>query len=301
MPGGGGGSQSTVQRSEPPKFIQPYLEDTAERANELFKDPNNPNYYPNSTVVPLSNETNMALDMITQRAQQGNPLTASSSNQLNDTISGKYLQAGNPGLQGAIDMASEGILRNYNNMVAPGVDAGAMSSGRFGSGMHQLQQTEKAHDTRDQLRKVGTDMAYQNYGDERQRMLAAMSFAPQVSQMGYTDAQQLAGVGGTREAQSKAEMQDAIDRWSFDQNKDQNKLNQYISQLTQLGGMGGTTTTTGPKAAGGGFGSSILGGIGGAASGLGLAGSLSSMGLMAAGGPATIGLGILGGLGGLFG
>lgn len=299
----GGGGTTTIQKADPPAFIQPYLEGAATQAQTLFNQQGTPSFYPNSTVTPFSNETNTALGMITDRATNGSPVNAAAGSQLTNTLNGSFLAQGNPQLQSAIDNASEGIVRNFNKITAPGIDANFANSGRYGSGIFKDVKGDAAQAAGDQLRKTATDMTYQNYNDERQRQLAATALAPQVANQDYTDAQQLASVGATKENMSQAQLQEAIDRYNYNQGLDQNKLNEYINQITSLGGFGGTTTsnTTG-KTASGGFGSSLLGGLGGAATGLGLASSLGSMGILGAGamGPVGIGLGLLGGIGGLF-
>ena len=299
--GGGGGTTQTIQKADPPAFIQPYLEQAATQATTLFGQQGTPSYYPGSTVTPFSGETNQALQMITDRATNGSPVNAAAGAQLTGTLNGQYLN-GNPALQGAIDNASEGIVRNFNKITSPMIDANFSSNGRYGSGIFKDVKGDAATAAGDQLRKVATDMSYQNYGDERQRQLAATALAPQIANQDYTDASQLASVGATKEGMNQAQLQESIDRYNYGQTLDQDKLNAYINQITALGGFGGTTTSnTSGKQASGGFGSSLLGGIGGAASGLGLASTLGPMLGMSAAGPLGIGLGLLGGIGGLFG
>jgi hypothetical protein len=105
-------------------------------------------------------------------------------------------------------------------------------------------------------------MAYQNYGDERQNMMAALGMAPGLAQQDYFDIQQLANVGAARQQQLQNLINADIERWNFNQNLPFNKLANYAGLVGQP--VGDTRTTISPTS----MGSDILGGMqGGAALG----------------------------------
>src|SRR5438132_926767 len=91
--GGGGGTQSTqtVEKSDPWSGQQPYLTTGFKQAQDVFLNDPPPEFYPNSTVVPFSPETNAALQLQTQRALAGSPIQSAGTSQLADTLSGNYL------------------------------------------------------------------------------------------------------------------------------------------------------------------------------------------------------------------
>ena len=74
--GGGGGSSGTVNTQvEPPAYAKPFLEFGLAQAKDRFMD-EMPSYYPNSTTVGFAPESEMALNMVRDRALDPNSLTA---------------------------------------------------------------------------------------------------------------------------------------------------------------------------------------------------------------------------------
>jgi hypothetical protein len=73
--------------------------------------------------------------------------------------------------------------------------------------------------------------------------MAAVGAAPQMAQADYADIQRLLSVGGAKEAQSAAQLQDAMNRFNFQQNLPQMKLQQYAN-LYSTAPQASTTTQT---------------------------------------------------------
>ena len=88
--GGSSGGGTTVQKSEPWEGAKPYLEQSMREAQRLYKGPGQ-KYYPGSTVVPFSNETNQELYRRTQRAQQGSAVNRAAQQNAQNTLNDKYL------------------------------------------------------------------------------------------------------------------------------------------------------------------------------------------------------------------
>ena len=121
------GTTHITQNTDPWSGQQPYITKGFERAeSDLLNTPRS--MYPNSMVVPYSNQTEQALGMTENRALQGSPALQACNQAIAHTASGQYLNS-NPYLQSAIDAASSGITRNYQNAVAPGIDSAAASAG----------------------------------------------------------------------------------------------------------------------------------------------------------------------------
>jgi hypothetical protein len=91
--GGGGGTQTTqtVEKADPWEGQQPYLSRGFQEAQRQFLDQAPPDFYPGSTVVPYSPETNLAVQMQTNRAINGSPIQQSGTDQLTQTLRGDYL------------------------------------------------------------------------------------------------------------------------------------------------------------------------------------------------------------------
>lgn len=272
--------------SAPWSAQQPALQKVFSEALNWYNTGNTPTYYQGNTVTPLSQQTESALQLAEQRALAGSPLMGQAQGQLSQTLQGDYL-GGNPAFQGAVDAASSGLLRQYNQNIVPQINASFSSAGRYGSGAQANAQGQAATGLMEQLGNINSSMAYQNYEAERGRQFGATQMAPYLAQQDYNDIAQLQQVGAARENYAQDVLAADIAKHNWEQALPTNKI-ATLSGLVQ-GGYGGTSTTTTPyfrnTSAG-----ILSGALGGASAGAGVAGPWGA----AAGG-------ILGGLAGLFG
>lgn len=200
--GGGGGSSGTVNTQvEPPAYAKPFLEFGLAQAKDRFMD-EMPSYYPNSTTVGFSPESDMALGMVRDRALDPNSLTATSQNVINQNLMGT-----NPLMSMAFKPAIDAVTSQFAR------------SGRYGSGANQQAMTSAL-----------APYAYQAQQD-------ALKLAPTYQNL---DAQQLAQVGSAREADAMAQLQSNIDRFNYEQNIGDQKLQNYMS-LVGGGTLGSST------------------------------------------------------------
>lgn len=223
MSGGGGGSKSqTVTQNTPWSAQIPLWNTSYKRLNEL-RDAGalHLNPYPGETVAPISPETGQAWNMVANRAQAGSPLNNLSRGYISDVLSGRYLGQDAPGFSSVLDRARNAVNATYS------------LGGRYGSGAHSAAVAQG-------LGSVLND-AYQA---ERGRMDAAAQFAPQLAQQDYFDAQQLAQVGGQRQAYLQDLINAEIQRYNAIQQAPINELALYQNFIG--GNIGGTQTTTQP-------------------------------------------------------
>lgn len=189
--GGGGGSSGTVNTQvEPPAYAKPFLEFGLAQAKDRFMD-EMPSYYPNSTTVGFAPESEMALNMVRDRALDPSSLTASSQGVVQQNLMGT-----NP----LMSMAFKPVIDTVESQFA--------KSGRLGSGANQQA-----------LASALAPYAYQAQQD-------ALKLAPTYQNL---DAQQLAQVGSAREADAMAQLQSNIDRFNYEQNIGDQKLQNYMS------------------------------------------------------------------------
>ena len=202
------GTQSVTNTSEPWKPMQPYLQNVAGAAQNIFTG-KPPQYYPGSTVAPFSPQQEMAMNLITGRALQGSPVTDSAQGQNVATTQGGYLGQnpgnpfyggimgmdptvnpytalqgstamggflnGNPWLDQQFNRAASAVSRNFAEGVLPGIDSAAVGAGRYGSGLWSNER-DKAYDQLGRsLEGMGAQMYGQNYQSERDRMMQAAS------------------------------------------------------------------------------------------------------------------------------
>jgi len=236
--GGGGGPQNTTTTTSIDPAIKPYVTYGLDEAKRLYES-ESPSFFPGQTYVSPSAQTQEALRMAQERAMAGSPLTGAAQAETLATIQGRGV---NPFLAGALEqtnrLSGEDYLRNIRQL-----QSGASSMGRYGSAA-QGQLTGQAQDVYARaLAERGGQLAYQSAEAERARQMAAVGAAPQMAAQDYADIQRLLSVGGAREAQSAAELQDQINRFNFQQNLPQAKLSQYAN-LYSSAPQGGTTTQT---------------------------------------------------------
>ena len=243
--GGGGGKQDSTTTTSIDPAIKPYVTYGLEEAKRLYET-GSPQFFPGQTYVSPSAQTQQALQMAQERAMAGSPLTGAAQAETLATIQGRGV---NPFLAGALEqtnrLAGEDYLRNIQKL-----QSGAASMGRYGSAA-QGQQTGQAQDIFARaLAEQGGQLAYQSAEAERARQMAAVGAAPQMAQADYADIQRLLSVGGAREAQGAAELQDAMNRFNFAQNLPQAKLSQFanlFSSVPQGSQTVQTATPTGGK------------------------------------------------------
>jgi hypothetical protein len=229
--GGGGQTNTTVQKSDPWSGQQPYLTDVMGKAQETYnRGPMQ--YYSGQTYAPLSTETQTAQNLQAQRALNGSPLTAASQQQLTDTMAGKYLDpATNPYLNAGADQIRAKVL--------PGIDARFSGSGRSQSGLAARAAAEGVTD-------AIAGQAMQNYTNERNNQVKGMMFAPSLANQDYADIARLGEVGAAREDYAQQGINDAINRFNFQQQEPWQSLGLYSNLVN--GQYGSTVSTTSPVA-----------------------------------------------------
>ena len=188
--GGGGGAQTVNTQTLPPDYAMPFLEFGLSQAKEQFSS-DMPSFYPGSTVVGFSPESEMALTGIRQRALDPNSLTAQTQGVVQQNLMGT-----NPLAMAAFKPVIDTVQSQFAR------------AGRYGSGANQ--------------QALASALA----PAALQAQQAAIAQAPQMQNM---DLQQLAAVGAAREGQSQAELQDNVNRFNFEQNVDAQKLRDYMA------------------------------------------------------------------------
>ena len=236
--GGGGGQQDSTTTTSIDPAIKPYVTYGLEEGKRLYES-QTPSFFPGQTYVSPSAQTQEALRMAQERAMAGSPLTGAAQAETLATIQGRGV---NPFLAGALGqtnrLAGEEFTRNIQNLQSQ-----AASAGRYGSNA-MGQQAGQAQDIFARaLAEQGGQLAYNSAEAERARQMAAVGAAPQMAQADYADIQRLLSVGGAKEAQSAAELQDAMNRFNFEQNLPQAKLSQFANLFSSVP-QGSTTVQT---------------------------------------------------------
>jgi hypothetical protein len=224
--GGGGGSQTQTARAEIDPTLKPYVQYGLGEAKRLYEG-TTPSFFPGQTFVSPSEATTRALGLAEQRAMAGSPITQAAQAETMATIQGRGV---NPFLSGALEQANRLAGERYTQNIQD-LQSQASSAGRYGS-TAMGQQAGRAQDIFARaLAEQGGQLAYQSAEAERQRQMAAVNQAPAMAAQDYADIQRLLTVGGAREQQSAAELQDAINRYNFEQNLPAMKLQNYANLI----------------------------------------------------------------------
>lgn len=251
--GGGGTSTNTISNSEPWKGAQPYLTDLMSQAQQTYDaQKGQTGYAPFNTVVQPSAQTNLGLDLTTQRALQGSPVTGAAGKSLTDVLSGASSGSSaldyfsnpsniNPYLKSQFDAASKPVIDAVNAQFSLG--------GRTGSVANQNQLTRNLSDLSANIFSNGYDNAANRAvaagQASNQGKIQASAIAPSVAGSDYTDLQNLLNVGGAKDSQSQNQINDLLTRWSYQNQQPWNILNQYGGAISGLGSVGGSSSSTG--------------------------------------------------------
>lgn len=223
---GGGGGTTTTTKQELDPAVRPYVEYGLSEARRLY-DTGAPKYFEGQTYVSPSTQTQTALKMAEQRALAGSPLTQAAQQQTLANIQGQYL-GGNPFFQGAFNPAAQAAQTAYYDATRQ-IGSQAASKGRYGSGAQQQLQDKAAGTFAQALTNTAGQLAYQNYDAERARQMAATGAAPSMAEAGYSDINKLMSIGQAQEGYQEMALQDAINRFNFQQNLPQAQLQQFLS------------------------------------------------------------------------
>jgi hypothetical protein len=239
--GGGGKTQTATTTSEPPKYLQPFLQQGMQGAQSLYQQ-GPQQYYPGQTVVGFSPETEQALGMQTQRATTGSPVMGAANQFAANTLGGEqpltFGGATNPHLDATFNRGADQIMNRLKTDFA-------------GSGRNTGAAMPVAGE---QLGSFANDLYGGDYQNERNRMaaeigqnqnaqLSVLGMAPGLAQADYNDIDRLSQVGQAREDLTGREYEDAANRWDFGQNAQGTALDQYLSRLQGYpGGVASSST-----------------------------------------------------------
>ena len=241
--GGGGGQTSNTQQSIDPAIL-PYITYGLEEAQDLYKAPG-PTYYPDQTYVDQSAQTTEALGLAEARARAGSPLIPAAQDQALSTIQGDRLSATNPYFASMMASAAEPVVNEFNTAIRD-IGSRTSASGRYGSGAMGEMESNASRNLANSLSQRGSELAYQNYANERARQDQAIGSAGAIAGQDYSDIQQLMNVGQAQEGQSLKALQGDIDRYDYGQNAPQQKLASYLQAAYGAPTpMNQTTTSTG--------------------------------------------------------
>lgn len=228
--GSGGGQTTTTQKSDPWSGQQPYLQDVFSQAQNLYNDQSGwPQYFPGSTVAGFNPQETSSLDQLYNQGMNGTSSLNSAGDALTAFNSGAFLSAGNPYFQQMTDAIKANVMPGLQSQFTQG---GAMNS------------PAAAYATAQGLGSAIAPIAYQNYSDQLKNMLTSASLSPGQYDAEMTGSKTALAAGQTQQQQSQQELNDQVNKYTYNQQLPYNMLNQYNNTIQ--GNYGGTSTLTQP-------------------------------------------------------
>ena len=224
--------------------IAPYLEEALGRARSLFLTGQQPTLYPGQMYVSPSEQTLSALSTQEALARAAQPSLQASQEAYNaalggmqQTAQGGFLQ-GSPYRQQMIEAATRPLTQQFSENVVPTISSQFSKAGRYGSGAMERALGTATESFGRALGDVTSNIVGQDYARERgfqQEALAmlptAASQAPQFFAQQFLPSQALAQVGAQREAIAGQPLQEAINRYNFEQQIPYSQLSGYLSSI----------------------------------------------------------------------
>jgi len=177
-----------------------------------------PQFFQGQTYAGFTPQTEQALRMQEQRAVAGSPLTQQAQATVGSFLGGtgpegQYVPPAQSGLlTGAIQRALDPVQARVQSQLA--------QRGRLGSGA-------AADVTARALGDVAADVAYRDFATQRGLGLQAAQMAPAMASADYSDIARLQQVGAAREAQAQRGIEEAMQRYQYEQTSPMEQLSRY--------------------------------------------------------------------------
>jgi len=262
---------TTVNTSDPPSWSVPYYQQALNSASKLASQPYQS--YGGPTVAGFSDDQLGSFDLTRQNAIRSGNLQQTGSDYVTGAINGDYsnpyigqqnqYSGENPYLGNMIDAASRDITKNYTDSTLPSYLSQFNSGGAYGGSAMQQALSNSQQNLAQQL--SDTNYQYRNADYDRQAQLAesalnrnsslynqdqqfrqsALSFLPQLQQMGYNDATALGKQGALQQGLVQQAINDDRQDFQNSQNWSADRLGLLTNALGSIKGGTASSSATG--------------------------------------------------------
>lgn len=236
--GGGGGKQVSTTTPTLSPELKPLAELYTQQATNLANTPWQA--YGGQRYASTNQTQNQGLDMVRDRAINGDPTMQQASQTLQTTLQGGQT---NPYLDSLVGKAQQGVANNYNTMIKPQMETSMARSGSFGNAGLQQMQGQQQQAAADKMSDIATQMYGQAYNTDRANQMQALQLAPTYGDQAYKDAGQLMNAGNIQQGQQQRGLDFAFQQFQDQQNNPYKKLQTIGGVIGQ--NTGSTTTSTG--------------------------------------------------------
>lgn len=245
---GSGGDKTVVQQNEPPKYVQPYLENLAKNSQGLYE---------RGGLAPVA-----GFNPEQTRAQQGvldfvySPQTQQGVQTAQNSLTGLLTAsdvANNPVVQNLLNTQTNAITQAYREQILPSITGESVMTGGIGGSRQGVAQGLAAERTAGAIGDSATQLLSNAYSRGLTAQAQGLALAPGITQLPLQLYGAAEAVGGQRRSMDQAQ---------------QEQERMALKQLGELLGIstGGANTSTQTES--GGETNSLLAGLGGAATGM---------------------------------
>jgi hypothetical protein len=279
--GSGGGDSTSTTKMEPSAEVKPYLKPYLNQAWGVSQQPYQT--YQGQRIANLDPSQYMSYGLTSAQALNGFQGQNDAMGVFQKTMQGDYMNPdSNPWLQANAQKAMSDITSAYRAGTKPATDAAFSRAGAFGGSAWQQSVANNERQLGDALGNAANQFYGQNYLNERNNQMQGLNMLPSLQNVGYTDAQKLAGAGDAMRQYQQDLLNTQYSDWQEYQNAPYRNLDFFGNALRATMGAGGSSSTT---QSGGYKPSSFANALGGGMAGYALGnGSLAGAGLGALGG-----------------
>lgn len=256
--GGGSGKQTVTQKTDPPAYLLPYLQEMLQGAQKAYRGASDP------TTDPTLNTSTQWLNQAAQQARETIPGQQAS---YADFMKNVQDVGNNPYLQGATKAAIRPLDEQFSQSIMPAIRSGATSAGQTGSTRQGIAEGLATQGLQRASGDISTNMYNKAFQQGQGIFLSGLGMAPQINAM------------------SEYPISLLNKQYEMEASLPYENVNRFSSLLQGL--PGSNSSTTGPGA----YRSPALSALGGAASGASIGASFG-----ASGGPIGAGIGAIIGL-----
>lgn len=258
----GGGSQQSTTTTAPWEAQQPYLRAGFEQAYQLSKKP--AQMYQGDLIAGKTDADTQAENYLSSYAGTLAGQSDQNLNALNWATGAGNLDVGNNQyVQGQMAANTNRLYQDFGDKTVPALRSNFGQAGQIGSSRQGIAEGLAAQGVSRAAADSNAQILGDAYGNALGAYSSALAQAPALMQAGVLPGTLLGTVGQSQRGFTQDQIDQDAARWDFQQNEEQARLNQFLSQVG--GNFGGTTTSTIPGRSG-----SLLGGLaGGALTGLG--------------------------------
>lgn len=286
---GGTRTQTTTQETAPWAAQQPYLADLFKRAHtQLQQNPGGPQFFPGQTVADLGPDIQGAVNYARNFAGSGAQAVSGQAQQTYLDLLRAPDVVNSQIFSDAANAAIRPVVRQFNETVLPNIRNNAVSAGQYGGSRQAIAEGIASDRLQQNTLDTTSRMALEALLSGQRTATQAVALYPQAQGAMLAPTNVLEGVGQLNRAYQQALIDEQMARWSQQQMGPYQALQQYQNFIT--GNFGGSGLMTQQLART----NPLMAGLGGAATGAGIASALgpSGAGLIAAGSP--VGWGVMG-------